>query len=133
MLTDDLAVGRYHLAGDLNWGFALLGEVGFEKLLVVAAGNEADFLRIGLFSNDESMLAGQFAHLGLGHATEWEQRAAQLLLGQTKEEIGLVFGLVCWALQQPAIELFIEGNVGVMASGNLVCANLPCHNKKLVK
>ena len=82
---------------------SLLGEIGFEKTLVVAAGDEADFLRVGLFGDHQAVLAGEFAHLRLGHAAEREQSAAQLLLREAEEEVSLVFGFVGWALQQPAV------------------------------
>ncbi len=48
-------------------------------------------------------------------------------------EVRLVFGLVGWALQQPAVKLLVEDDLGVMAGGNLIGANLLRHNKKLVK
>src|SRR6266478_6423594 len=50
VLPDHFAVCRYHFAanhfaGNLGWSIPLLAEVGFEKALVVAPGDEADFLR----------------------------------------------------------------------------------------
>jgi hypothetical protein len=111
VLADYLAVGGDHLAGNFacrRQPVSLLGEIGFEKALVVAAGDEADFLRVGLFGNHEVVLAGQFAHLGLGHAAERKQGAAQLLLRQAKEEISLVFGFVGRTLQQPAVPLLVK-------------------------
>src|SRR6266403_686874 len=79
------------------------------------------------------MLAGKFAHFRLGHASEREQSTAQLLLRKAEEEVGLVFGLVGWTLQQPAVKLLVEDHLGVMARRNLIGANLPGYNKKLVK
>src|SRR5260370_10738210 len=52
---------------------------------------------------------------------------------KAEEEVRLVFGFVGWALQQPAADLLVKDDLGVMASGDLIGANLPCHNKKLVK
>jgi hypothetical protein len=46
--------------------------------------------------------AGNLAHLGLGQATEREERARQLLLGEAEEEIGLILGQVGGALENPA-------------------------------
>ncbi len=98
VLANYLAVGGDHLAGNVGRRVALLTEIGFEKALVVAAGDEADFLRVGLLGDRQAVLAGKFAHLRLGHAAEREQSAAQLFLRKAKEEIGLVFGLVDRAL-----------------------------------
>jgi len=55
-----------------------------------------------------------------------------LLLREAKEKIRLIFGLVCRALQQPAITLLVEVDLRVVPSGNVVGANLPRHNQKLV-
>src|SRR5208282_3565890 len=133
VLSDYLAVGGDHLSGNCGGLVSLLGEVGFEKTLVVATRDEAYFLRVGLFGNHEMVLAGEFAHFRLGHASEREQGAAQLLLRQAEEEVSLVFTFVGWSLQQPAAALLIKDDLGVMASGNLIGSNLPCHNKKLIK
>ena len=46
--ADDFAAGRDELACGLGDSFALLLQVVLNKLLVVAAGDEADLLRIGL-------------------------------------------------------------------------------------
>ncbi len=43
MLANDFAVGRDQLAGSVGQRLALLGQIGVEKLLVVAAGNESRF------------------------------------------------------------------------------------------
>src|SRR5208282_381001 len=72
VLADHLAVGRDHLAANVGRYIALLCKIGLEKALVVTAGDEADFLRVGLFGDYEMVLAGEFAHLGLGHAAEWK-------------------------------------------------------------
>ena len=69
---------------------ALLGEVGVDEALVVAAGDKANFLRVGLLREREAVLAGEFADFGLGHIAEREDRAAQLLLGQAEEKVSLV-------------------------------------------
>ena len=50
--------------GDLEHRFTLLFEVGREELLVVAAGNRADLLRIGLLGQRKSVLARSLACLG---------------------------------------------------------------------
>src|SRR6266404_9484097 len=138
VLANHFAVCCYHLtanhfARNFRRTVALLAEIGFEKALIVAAGDEADFLRIGLFGNHQLVLAGKFAHLRLCHAAEREQSAAQLLLRKAEEEVRLVFGLVGWALQQPAVNLLVKDDLGIMAGCDFVGANLLRHNKKLVK
>ena len=85
VLANHFAVCRYHLtanhfAGNFGRIIALLAEIGFEKALVVAAGDETNFLRVGLFGDHQLVLAGKFAHLRLGHAAEREQGPTQLLL-----------------------------------------------------
>ena len=90
VLADDFAAGGDELAGGVGQGLALLGEIGVDKALVVAAGDEADFLRVGLFGDHEAVLAGEFADFGLGHIAERKQSAAQLLLREAEEKIGLV-------------------------------------------
>ena len=56
MLAYDFAIGGNQFAGSVGQGLALLRQVGVEKLLVVAAGNKADFLRVGLLGQGQSML-----------------------------------------------------------------------------
>src|ERR1022692_92848 len=93
VLADHLAVGGNHFAGNhlarnllssnASRFISVLRKIGFEKALVVAAGDETDFLRVGLFGDRETVLAGQFAYLGLGHTAKGEQSAAQLFLRET--------------------------------------------------
>ena len=59
MLAYDFAVGGDQFAGGVGQGLALLRQIGIEKLLVVAAGNEADFLRVRLLSQGQSVLLRQ--------------------------------------------------------------------------
>src|SRR5208337_1874147 len=133
VLSDNLAVSGDHLAGNISRRASLLVEIGFQKALVVAAGDETNFLRVGLFGNHQIVLAREFANFGLGHAAEWEQGAAQLLLREAEEEVSLVFTPVSRTLQQPAVHMLVKDDLSVMAGGNLVGANLPCYNKKLIK
>ena len=48
MASDDLARGCHKLTGTLRKRFSLLLKVGAEERLIVAVGNEADLLRVGL-------------------------------------------------------------------------------------
>ena len=138
MLADDLAVAGDHLAGKCiavasSGSASLLAEIGFEKTLVVATGDETDLLGVGLFGDSQAMLSREFAHVGLGHAAEREQRAAQLLLCEAEEKVGLVFGSVSGALQQPASAWLVKNDLGIMAGCNLIGANLAGNDQKLVK
>src|SRR5258708_32405786 len=74
--ADDVAVRGDEVAGSVGQGLALLGEVGIDEALVVAAGDKANLLRVGLLGQREAVLTGQFADLGLGHVAEREDSAA---------------------------------------------------------
>src|SRR5205807_2406234 len=81
---------------------SLIREIRVDEALVVSAGDEADFLRVGLFGQSEPVLAGEIAHFGLGHVPQREEGSGQLFLGQAEEEISLVLAAVSGTLQQPA-------------------------------
>jgi hypothetical protein len=102
---------------------ALLFEIGGEELLVVAAGDEADLLRVGLLGERQAGTACHFAHLGLGHAAEREERAGELLLGEAEEEVGLVLGQIGGALEDPALAGRVVLVDGVVAGGDAVGAD----------
>src|SRR5208282_5334589 len=67
MLADHFAVGGHEVARGVGQTLAPLGEVGINEALVVAAGDEAYLLRVGLFGDGESVLVRQLADLRLGH------------------------------------------------------------------
>src|SRR5579863_4742291 len=79
VLADYFSVGGHELAGGVGQRLALLGQVGIEKLLVVAAGDKADLLRIRLGGESEAVMASQIAYLRLGHFSERKQGAAELI------------------------------------------------------
>ena len=56
VLADDFAVGGDQLSGGIGQRLALLGQIGVEKVLVVAAGDKADFLRVGLLGQRQPVL-----------------------------------------------------------------------------
>src|SRR4029077_7457321 len=76
VLANDFSRRGHEVSGRVRQALALLGEVSINETLVVAAGHEADFLRIWLLSQSETVLASQFPDFGLGHVAEPEQRAA---------------------------------------------------------
>src|ERR1700678_2594218 len=48
VLADHFAVCSYQLTRSVGQSFALIGKIGIDKALIIAAWDEADFLRIRL-------------------------------------------------------------------------------------
>ena len=123
MAAYHLAVGRDEFASGFGDLLALLFEIGGDELLVIAAGNEADFLRVGLFGEGETTVAGDVADLGLGEMAERKKRTRELWLGEAEEEVGLVLCSISRPLQDPppaAGVVFIDG---VVAGGDTAGAD----------
>src|SRR6185437_1646727 len=97
--------GGDELAGGIRELLALLVEISVNKALVIAAGDKADLLRVRLLRQREPVLPRQFAHLRLAHMAQRKARAAELGLGKTKEEVGLILCSIRRATQQPAVAL----------------------------
>src|SRR5271156_2076218 len=77
VLTDHFPARGHKFASSVRQSLATLGEISVDKALVVAAGDEADLLRVRLLSERQSLLASQFANLGLGHCCDpWDASAA---------------------------------------------------------
>ena len=66
VMADDLAGGADEFAGGVGERFALLVEVGLEEGVVVAAGDEADLLRVRLLRDGETGLGCHLADFRLG-------------------------------------------------------------------
>ena len=77
VVADHFAGGGDELAGGVGELFALLVEVGAEEGVVVAAGDEADLLRVGLGGYVEAGFGGHDADGGLVHLAEREEGAAR--------------------------------------------------------
>src|SRR5580692_10224661 len=75
MAADDLAGSGDQFAGGVGELFILLIEVGLEKAVVVAAGDEAYLLRVGLGGDGKTGFGGHVADFGLAHLSQWEQSA----------------------------------------------------------
>ena len=133
MLADHVAVCGDEVAGGVGQGSTLLGEVGVDETLVVAAGNETDLLGVGLLCEREAVLAGQFANLGLGHIAERKRRPAELFLREAEEEIRLILAGVGGTLQQPAATASVERNAGVVACRHALCADLLRDDQELIE
>ena len=130
MLAHDFAVGGDQFAGSVGQGLALLRQIGVEKLLVIAAGNKADFLRIGLLGQSQSMPLGPArAPQASSFRPEGNSVRLSCVLGQAEEEIGLVLGAVGRTLEQPAAELLVELHARVVAGGQRIGPNLLGHNQ----
>src|SRR5215471_13670696 len=79
------------------------------------------------------MLARQLPNLRLVHVAQREARADELLLGQAKQEVGLILRRIGGATQQPAVAIGIELAQSVVAGGQEIGADLPCRNEQLIK
>ena len=118
VLADYFPFGGHEFAGCVGQRLALLGQIGIEKLLVVAAGDKADLLRIWLGGESEAVMARQVANLRLGHFTERKIRMRQLLLGQAEQKVRLILRGIGGALEQPAAALLVELDPRVVARGD---------------
>ena len=67
VMADDFAGGGDEFAGGVGELFVLFVEVRLEESVVVAAGDEADLLRVGLGGDGESGFGGHLADFGLAH------------------------------------------------------------------
>ena len=103
VVADDFAGGGDEFAGGVGERFVLLVEVGLEEGVVVAAGDEADLLRVGLGCDVEAGLCGHDADGWLLHLAEREEGAGELVLREAEEEVGLVLRVVGGAGEDPAL------------------------------
>src|SRR5208282_1097451 len=75
-----------------------------DKTRVVAVGNEANLLALGLVGGGEAQSAGAGANFGLGHRTKRENSSRELVLPEREEKIRLIFRVVGGAHQmKPAV------------------------------
>jgi len=77
VLPDDVAV---HVQ-QRSWRFLPAGTLP-QRLAVIAARDEADFLALRLLGRGQAMAPRHVAHLRLGELAERETRARQLVLAQ---------------------------------------------------
>ena len=111
----------------------LLVEVGLEEGVVVAAGDEADLLGVGLGGDGEAGFGGHLADVGLLHLAEGEEGAGELILRETEEEIRLVLGLVGGAGEDPALSLLVKMIPRIVPGGDAVGADLAGGDEELVE
>jgi len=118
------AGGGDQVAGGVGEGLVLFVQIGLEELGVAAAGDEADFLRVGLLGEVEAVAGGHLADGWLLHLSEREEGAGELSLGEAEEEVGLVLGGVGGAGENPAAAGFVEAVARVVAGGDALGADL---------
>src|SRR5262249_15116781 len=133
MVADHGAIGRHQFTGSIRQRFALLGQVGVDKALVISARDEADLLRVRLLRQGQAMAACEFTHLRLIHVSERKARPAELLLRKTEKEVGLILGVVGSAPQEPTIAWLVVLAAGVVSGGEEIGADLPRRQQQLVK
>src|ERR1700722_6042754 len=133
MFADHLAVSGHEFACSIGERLAPFRQVGVEKLLVVASRNEADLLRIRLRGQSQPVMPRQIANLWLGPFPERKEGTTELILGQTKQEIGLVLGGIRRTLEQPAATVLIKLNPRVMPRRQRVRADLLRDDQELIK
>ena len=92
--ADDAAGGVADGAGGAD------GAVGFEKGIVVAVGDEADLVAVGLLGDGEIELARERADSRLVERTDREERVRELILRQREEKIRLILRGIDAALEQ---------------------------------
>ena len=124
--VDDFALGGTGVE-------ALLPEIGVDEGGVVAVGDEADFLAVGLAGDGDAEAFGEIAHFGLRHRAEREEGAGELVLREAEEEIGLVLAVIDATAHLPAAAGGVEGDAGVVAGGDALGADAVGHVEKLVE
>src|SRR5271166_2080415 len=123
----------YQLARGVRNLLALLFQVRIQELLVIAARNKTNFLRIRLLEQTQPGTLRFLADLGLAHLTQRKQRPAQLLLRQAEQKVCLVFGEVCRTLQYPPPGALVVLIARVMSCSEQVGADLARGNQQLIE
>ena len=111
MGSQDVAGGVHNLAG-------LFVAALPEELAVVAGGDEADILAIGLVGVGEAGVVRHLTDLRLGIVAHGHEGAGELILAHTEENVGLVLVRVGAATQRPCAGT-IGFDAGVMTSGDM--------------
>ncbi len=83
-----------------------LFEIGVHERGVIAVGDEADLLAIGLDGDGEIHGTRQFAHLGLSEIAERKQRSCKLRLSETEQKVSLILGVIYAAQQFVAADVW---------------------------
>jgi hypothetical protein len=94
VLAEDAAVGGDNLALTAWKRLSVLRQILLDEVDVVAAGDETDFLALGLFGDGQFASAGQLADFSLGELAEGNSVAASCSCVSPKREVGLVLRVV---------------------------------------
>ena len=121
MGTEDVTFGIDVLAG-LD-ALVVIGYVGPQEGAVVIVRDEAYLLALAFGSEFlVTVCAGDLADLVLGVIAEGEDRATQLVFGQSPEEISLVLAGICGGAQEEVTVAFSDP--GVVTGSNEVAVHL---------
>ena len=115
---DHLARRRFRLA-------LLLGQVSVDELAIASRGHKANLLTIRLLRHGQAPGASEGAHFLLGHSSQGKLGVRQLLLRQSKEEVGLIFRTIDAAQELVTAGLWVATDARVMAGGDALRADLP--------
>src|SRR3954469_8916550 len=133
-MANYLAARRDQIARRVRQLLTLLRQICVEELLVIAARNKTDLLRVRLVGKYlQALVARLFADFWLTHVTQREQRSRKLLLRQSKKKVRLVLRMVHRTLQQPPATLLIEFVARVMPGRDVLGTDLACRSQQLIK
>jgi len=121
---DDAAVLPEHLPAQVH---DIPGRDGFRSQLldqarIIAVGDEADVLAVGLGRHLQPGFRRDAPHLVLGHRAQWEAQIIELLAGRAVEEIALVAARVGALVKLGAA--MPDQPLDIMAGGEAVGAKL---------
>ena len=97
-----------------------------KRVAIVATGDEADLLALGLLGRDQAKATSHVAHLGLGQIAQREPGVRQLVLAQAVQEVGLVLVRVAGPKQaRRAVGADVLAGV-VAGRDRLAVVQMPC-------
>ena len=111
-VVEDAGVAAEHAAVDMDDVAGLGGarQQPLDHLAVVAGGDEADVLAVGLVGDGEAEFVRERAHLRLRQAAEREAQHRELLARRREEEIALVALGIGGAVERPAALPVVVGD-----------------------
>src|SRR5579883_557949 len=133
MLADDAALGGDNFAARFPGGNPLLAEIGVDESGVVAVGNEADLLAIGLCRGWNRELARELADLRFFESAERKQGSRELRLCQSEKKVGLILCSIGAAAHFPTPAVRVPCDLRVMARCNAGRADAVGHFQELIE
>ena len=110
-----------------------IGTDALDRRGVVALGNEADLLALGLLRRGESEGARFGTHCHLGEFAERKSDPSQLLLLQLEQEVRLVFFEVCGASQAAPTRTGIRVHASVMTRRHRLSPQNACALEQVIE